>query len=78
MFCASVGEFKKRCIVIQNSSKNHVVVVKCYITVPIATGYKENKACHGDKKEVWQKFIAASQHLKNWRIFHTGDDKRST
>ena len=59
-FISRPGIHKKRGIVIQNGRQNEVVVIT-YVTVPIATGYKENKACRGGKKEAWQKSIAMSQ-----------------
>ena len=46
------------------------------VTVPIATGYRENKSCHGDKKEAWQKSLAASHPWNEYRkIFHTALDR---
>ena len=59
-FIIRAGIHKKRRIVIQNDRQNEVVVIT-YVTVPIVTGYKENKACRGSKKEAWQKSIAMSQ-----------------
>ena len=40
---------ENRRIVIQSGKQNEVAVIT-YVTVPIVTGYKENKTCRGGKK----------------------------
>ena len=41
---------QERCIIIQNGRLNETEVNMHDVTAPIATGYKENKSCHGSKK----------------------------
>ena len=57
MYIWPCGYPQKRRIVIQNGRQNEVAVIT-YVKVPIATGYKENKACHdGHEMKIKESFI---------------------
>ena len=51
---------RERRIVIQNDRRNTYVSV----TVPIATGLKENKSCHGGKKGDVAKIFSGEEVMK--------------
>ena len=55
----------KNRIVIQNGRENEVTVIT-YVTVAIATGYKENKTCRGVKKGGAAK-INSGQAAMKWK-----------
>ena len=75
LLCFLIEKFKnhvripKRDTVIQNGSQNEVVVIACYIMVPIATICKESRTCNGSKKrdvaKIYSEELAMKWILKN-------------
>ena len=63
LVCIRATIQKKRRIIIQSGRQDEVTVIT-YVTVPIATGHKENKTCRGHKKGGVAKVYSGESALK--------------